>query len=83
MQDEIIDELVERYIGALIAKNTWQTVAAKTSKGGIPGPTLDIAEQQHRQALEPLWNEYKRLRQLGNAPQQAVQALLVKTRILK
>jgi hypothetical protein len=80
MEYSHVDDLVEKYIGALISARMWQTIASQYCPAGIAGPTLESARKQHQQALEPLWIEYKKERQRGNSPEASLQMLLSKLR---
>jgi hypothetical protein len=79
MEPNYIDELVEKFFGAMINAKMWQTIAMDHTEN-IPGPILDNVRKRHQQALEPLWNEYKKQRLLGNDPQAVLRIVLPKLR---
>lgn len=76
MEPNYIDELVEKFIGAMINAKMWQTIATDCCTEGIPAPMIDKVRKQHQQALEPAWNEYKKQRLLGNDPELALRIAL-------
>jgi hypothetical protein len=78
MEYDYVDDLVEKYIGAILTARMWQTLASQYCAGGIPSPTIEAAHKRHQQNLEPLWSEYKKQRKLGNSPEVALQILLPK-----
>jgi hypothetical protein len=75
-----VDDIVEKYIGALITARMWQTLANQYCPAAIPAPTIEAAHNQHRQQLDPLWIEYMKERQQVSDPEVAVQTLLSKLR---
>ncbi len=80
MEHSYVDDLVEKFIGALITARMWQTLATQYCPAGIPSPTIEAARKQHQQHLDPLWIEYKKERQQGNGPEVSLQMLLSKIR---